>query len=238
MMGQGRGRGRGMMWAPNMPLARGGRPMPGMRGFPPIMTGPDGFPYGPDGFPVPDMFNMGPRGFGPFGPRFPGDFAGPGGMMFQGRPSHPGNFLNGGFGMMMGPGRAPFMGGGPGGRALRPGLGDLHPMYPQSQPQSSQASNRGKRDQKATSNYRSDRYSAGSDQGKGVDVAGLGGQDISQHQRRMNPEQEDQIGDGNSFKNNESDSEDEAPRRSRHGEGRKKRRSSERDATAGSEDQE
>lgn len=232
MAGQGRGRGRGMMWPPNMPLARGGRPMPGMRGFPPVMMGPDGFP-------MPDMFNMGPRGFGPFGPRFSGDFAGPGGMMYQGRP-HPGNFPGGGFGMMMGPGRAPFIGGGPTGRAARPG--DMHPMYPQSQSQQqpSHTSNRGKRDQKATSNDRSDRYSTGSDvEGKGIDVEGSCGQDdVSQHQQKMNPHQADQIGAGNSFKNNESGSEDEAPRRSRHGEGRKKRRSSERDANAGSENQE
>ncbi|KAL8108436.1 30-kDa cleavage and polyadenylation specificity factor 30-like isoform X1 [Apium graveolens] len=236
MAGQGRGRGRGMMWPPNMPLARGGRPMPGMRGFPPVMMGPDGFSYGPDGFPMPDMFNMGPRGFGPFGPRFSGDFAGPGGMMYQGRP-YPGNFPGGGFGMMMGPGRAPFMGGGPIARAARPG--DMHPMYSQSQPQPSQTSNRGKRDQKATSNDRSDRYSTGSDQGKGVDVEGSDGQDdVSQHQQKLNPHQEDHIGAGNSLKNNESGSEDEAPRRSRHGEGRKKRLSSERDASAASENQE
>ncbi|KAK1375559.1 30-kDa cleavage and polyadenylation specificity factor 30 [Heracleum sosnowskyi] len=236
MAAQGRGRGRGMMWPPHMPLARGARPMPGMRGFPPVMMGPDGFPYGPlgpDGFPMPDLFNTGPRGFGPYGPRFSGDFAGPGGMMFQGRPFHPGNFPGGGFGMM-GPGRAPFMGGGSAGRP-----GGLHPMYPPHQSQPSLTSNKGKRDQKATINDRSDRYSAGSDQGKGVDMVGSGGgqDDEVQHQQNINPQQE-QIGVGNSFKNDESASEDEAPRRSRHGEGRKKRRSSERDEATGLENQE
>ncbi|KAK4421049.1 cleavage and polyadenylation specificity factor 30 [Sesamum alatum] len=76
---QGRGRGRGMMWPPHMPLARGARPFPGIRGFPPNMMSGDGFSYGPvnpDGFPMPDPFGMAPRGFGPYGPRFSGDFAG------------------------------------------------------------------------------------------------------------------------------------------------------------------
>lgn len=245
---QGRGRGRGMMWPPHMPLARGARPMPmpGMRGFPPVMMGADGFSYGPltpDGFPMPDLFNMGPRGFGPYGPRFPGDFTGPGsGMMFHGRPSQPGNFPGGGFGMMMGPGRAPFMGNmdvgvGPAARAGRP-LG-MPPMFPPPQSQPSQTSNRVKRDQKAPMNDRSDRYSAGSDQGKGLEITTTGGgqDDEARYQQRTNPQQEDQFGAGNSFGNDESESEDEAPRRSRHGEGKKKRRSSERDATTGSDQQ-
>ncbi|KAL1829524.1 hypothetical protein ACET3Z_007936 [Daucus carota] len=237
MSAQGRGRGRGMMWPPHMPLARGGRPMPGVRGFPPVMMGPDGFPYGPlgpDGFPVPDLFNMGPRGFGPYGPRFSGDFAGPGGMMFRGRPFPPGSFPGGGFGMM-GPGRTPFMGGGSGGRPS-----GVHPMYPPAQSQPSLTTNKGKRDQKATVNDRSDRYSAGSDQGKGVELLNSGGgqDDEVQYQHRMNPQQEDHNGAGNSYKHDDSASEDEAPRRSRHGEGRKKRRSTERDETTASGNQE
>ncbi|CAK7324576.1 unnamed protein product [Dovyalis caffra] len=32
---QGRGRGRGIMWPPHIPMARGARPIPGMRAFPP-----------------------------------------------------------------------------------------------------------------------------------------------------------------------------------------------------------
>ncbi|KAK4479408.1 hypothetical protein RD792_014921 [Penstemon davidsonii] len=96
---------------------------------------------------------MAPRGFGPYGPRFPGDFAGPGPMMFPGRPS-------GGFGMMMGPGRAPFMGpGGPATARPRRPVG-MPPYYP-SQP--SQNSNRAIRDQKAPTTDRNDN----SDQGRG-----------------------------------------------------------------------
>lgn len=237
---QGRGRGRGMMWPPHLPLARGARPLPGMRGFPPVMMGVDGFPYGgvtPDGFPMPDLFNMAPRGFGPYGPRFAGDFAGPGsGMMFQGRPPQPG-----GFGMMMGPGRGPFMGGmgaGPTARAGRP-VG-MPPFFPPPQPQSSQNTNRPKRDQKAPGNDRNDRHSTGLEQGKGQDVASSGGgpDGEAQYQQRTKAQQEDQSGGaGNSFRNDESESEDEAPRRSRHGEGKKKRRSSEGDATVGSDQQ-
>ena len=77
------------MWSPHMPLARGARPMPGagMRGFPPMMMGGDGFFYGPvtpDGFGVPDLFGA-PRPFAPYRPRFSGDFTGPAsGMMFPG----------------------------------------------------------------------------------------------------------------------------------------------------------
>lgn len=108
---QGRGMGRGMMW-PQMPLVRGAQPMPGMRGFPPMMMGPDGFSYGSDGFGMP----IGPPrpSFPPYGPRFSGDFPGPGaGTMFSGRPGQPGSVFPpgpGGFGMMMGRG-PPFMGG-------------------------------------------------------------------------------------------------------------------------------
>lgn len=205
----GRGRpGRGMPWPPHMPLARGPRPMPGMRGFPPLMNmmGPDGFSFGPEGFPVPDLMNMGPRGFGPFGPRFSGDFQRPpfNNMMFHGRPGpHQGNFPGGGFGMMMGPGpgRGPFMRGG------RPAFSQQQQLQP------SQNSNRSKRDQAA---------------------AGGGSQSINQDGGR--PEDESQTGGENTFKNGESESEDEAPRRSRHGEGKKKRRSLEGDDAATTSD--
>lgn len=235
---QGRGRGRGMMWPPHMPFARGARPLPGMRGFPPVMMGADGFSYGavtPDGFPMPDLFGVGPRPFAPYGPRFPNDFAGPAsGMMFHGRPPA------GGFGMMMGPGRAPFMGGmgigaAPPARAGRP-VG-MPPMFPPPPSQPLQHSNRPvRRDQRGPANDKNDRYSAGSDQGKGQEMGGSGADDETQYQQG-GKNQEDQFGAGNSFRNDESESEDEAPRRSRHGEGKKKRRSLEADATGGSDQQ-
>ncbi|KAJ4837846.1 30-kDa cleavage and polyadenylation specificity factor 30 [Turnera subulata] len=226
---QGRGRGRGVMWPPHMPMARGARPMPGMRGFPPMMMGAEGFSYGPaisDGFGIPDIFNVGPRGFPPYGPRFAGDFAGAAsGMMFPGRPSQPGAvFPGGGFGMMMGPGRGPFMGGmGP--TAVNPLRGNRPggmPFPPPPGPSSQNINRAGKRDQRATGTDRNERCSAGSDQGRGTGGA---------------PEDESQegFGAGNSFRNDESESEDEAPRRSRHGEGKKKRRGSEGDATPGSD---
>ncbi|KAJ0844847.1 putative transcription factor C3H family [Helianthus annuus] len=214
----GRGRGRGL-WPPHMPLGRGPRPMPGMRGFPPLMNmmGPDGFSYGgvgPDGFPVPDLMNMGPRGFGPFGPRFPGDFQRPpfSNMMFHGRPGPHGNFPGGGFGMMMGPGpgRPPFMG--PGGRGGRPGF-----PQQQQQLQTSQNTSRTKRDQAGGSG--NDRYSGGGD---GVTMGGI--------------DDETQPGGGSTLKNGESESEDEAPRRSRHGETKKRRGGSEGDAVTASDD--
>lgn len=198
---------------PHMPMVRGPRPMPGMRGFPPMMNmmGNDGFSYGvgPDGFPVPDLMNMGPRGFGPFGPRFSGDFQRPpfNNMMFHGRPGphQPGNFPGGGFGMMMGPGpgRGPFMGST--GRGGRPPFSQQ-----QQQPQPSQNSARPKRDQ----------------------PSGGGSQTMGQDR----PDDETQPGGENTFKNGESESEDEAPRRSRHGEGKKKRRSLEGDAATTSDD--
>ncbi|KAL0290329.1 UNVERIFIED_CONTAM: cleavage and polyadenylation specificity factor 30 [Sesamum calycinum] len=168
---QGRGRGRGMMWPPHMPLARGSRPFPGIRGFPPNMMSGDGFSYGPvnpDGFPMPDPFGMAPRGFVPYGPRFSGDFAGPApGMMFPGRPS-------GGFGMMMGPGRAPFMGGMGVGAAAAARAGrpvGMAPFYPPPPSQQSQNSNRAKRDLKAPSSDKND----GPDQGKGQEISGSTG---------------------------------------------------------------
>lgn len=199
-----------MMWGPHMPLPRGAaRPFPGIRGFPPNMMGGDGFSYGPvnpDGFPMPDLFGMGPRGFAPY-PRFSGDLSGPGGgMMFPGRPA-------GGFGMMMGPGRPPFMGG----RGGRPG--GMPPYYPPQPPQQPpQNSSRPRRDQKAPGSDRNE----SSDRDKGQEMAGSVGKG----------QQDDRYSGGNSFRNEESESEDEAPRRSRHGEGKKKRRSSEADGAA------
>ncbi|CAN1812823.1 30-kDa cleavage and polyadenylation specificity factor 30 [Linum perenne] len=207
---QGRGRGRGLMWPPQMPpMGRGIRPMPGLRGFPPMMMGGgDGFSFGhvtPDGFGMPDPFGMAPRGFNPYGPRFSGEFAGPGGgMMFPGRPPQPGGmFPPGGFGMNMGPSRGPFMGGmGPNaGNAMRGGRpGMLLPPLQAPQPQNNMRSV--KRDPRQED----------------------GGSYQHQGQKGSN---EEQFGGGNSFKNDESESEDEAPRRSRHGEGKKKRRGSE-----------
>ncbi|XVE48517.1 hypothetical protein DITRI_Ditri01bG0008200 [Diplodiscus trichospermus] len=230
---QGRGRGRGMMWPTQMPLARGTRPMPGMRGFPPMMVGGDGFSYGPvtpDGFGAPDLFGA-PRPFAPYGPRFSGDFTGPAsGMMFPGRPPQPGAmFPGGGLGMMMGPGRPPFMGGmGPTGanpaRGGRP-VG-MPPMFSLPPPPSSHNSGRTvKRDQKTPIN---DRYTAGSEQGRGQEMAGPGGGLVDETQYQQDGQKahhEDQFAARNNFRNDESESEDEAPRRSRHGEGKKKRRS-------------
>lgn len=230
----GRGRGRGMMWPPNFPMGRGIRPMPGMRGFPPGMMGVDGFSYGPgpDGFPMPDPFGMAPRPFMPYGPRFSGDFSGPApGMMFHGRPSQPGGVLpGGGFGMMMGPGRAPFMPGmGMGGRVGRP-MG-MPPMFPP-QPGPPQGGNRPpKRDQRGSGNDWGDTYGTGPEQGKAQDVGAFGGGrgDDSQYQQGIKSQLDDKFGSRNNITNDDSDSEDEAPRRSRHGEGKKKRRSLEGD---------
>lgn len=217
---QGRGRGRGgMMWPTHMPMVRGGRPV--LRGFPPVMMGADGFGY-PDGFGAPDLFGIPPRGmFPPFGPRFSGDFGGAG-LMFAGRPPQPGSvFPMGGLGMMMGnPGRAPFMGN----MAAMTGIG--RPGRPMGVPQSSPfvhppppSNNRAvKKDQRRPAN---DRYEPPPDQGgKGHDVAaGSGG---------------DKFGTRSGLQNDDSESEDEAaPRRSRYGEGKKKRRDS--DGEAGSD---
>ncbi|KAJ7969091.1 30-kDa cleavage and polyadenylation specificity factor 30-like [Quillaja saponaria] len=147
-------------------------------------------------------------------------------MMFHGRPSQPGVFPRGGFGMMMNPARAPFMGGvGNPARASRP-VG-MSPMFPPPPPSSLQNINRVvKRDQRTPGN---DRYSAGSEQGKGQDFVspGRGPDDNAQYQQGYKARQEDQYANVNNFRNDESESEDEAPRRSRHGEGKKKRRSPE-----------
>ncbi|XP_057545041.1 30-kDa cleavage and polyadenylation specificity factor 30 isoform X1 [Amaranthus tricolor] len=224
---QGRGRGRGMMWPPNFPMGRGIRPMPGLRGFPPGMMGADGFSYGPgpDGFPMPDPFGMAPRPFVPYGPRFPNDFANPApGMMFPGRPSQPGGVLpGGGFGMMMGPGRGPFIPGGMGmgGRGGRP-MG-MPPMFPPP-PGPPQGANRGpKRDMRGSNDW-GETFGTGPEQGKQQDMGG-GRSDEPQGQQGV----EKYV---STNKNDESESEDEAPRRSRHGEGKKKRRSLDGDVDA------
>ncbi|XP_011011896.1 PREDICTED: 30-kDa cleavage and polyadenylation specificity factor 30-like [Populus euphratica] len=236
---QGRGRGRGIMWPPHIPIARGARPIHGMRAFPPMMMGADGFSYGavtPDSFGMPDLFGVAPRGFASYGPRFSGDFTGAtSGMMFPGRPSQPGAmFPAGGFGMMMGAGRAPFMGGmGPTAsnplRGLRPG-GMFAPLLASS----SQNNNRSfKRDQRAAPSDRIDRHNIESDLVRGA--AGESNDETRYPQETYKVSHEDQFGAVNSNRNNESGSEDEAPRRSRHGEGKKKQRGSEGDANPGSD---
>ncbi|KAJ4981486.1 hypothetical protein NE237_032323 [Protea cynaroides] len=245
---QGRGRGRGVVWPPHMSIGRGGRPIPGIRGFPPVMMGTEGFAYGavtPDGFAMPaDLF--GPRAFSLYGPRFSGDFTGLGqnsamgftpmnrtgptsGMVFHGRPSLPGSvFPANGFGMMMGPARPPFMssmGTSPAVsvRGSRPmGLTPFRPPVP---PPSFQNNRVVMRDQRRPPNDRNDRYSVGSDQVKGQEMVGPGGgAEEMKYQPGLKAQHEDSLGAGNSLRNDESESEDEAPRRSRHGEGRKKRR--------------
>ncbi|XP_010941538.1 zinc finger CCCH domain-containing protein 45 isoform X2 [Elaeis guineensis] len=224
---QGRGRGRGMMWQPHMPLVRGGRPMLGVRGFPPVMMGADGFGYG-DGFAAPDIFGIPPRVFGPYaGPRFPGDFSGTGpmsGLVFPGRPPQPGAiFPMGGLGMMMGPGRAPFMGGsvmGGVGRSTRP-MGVPPFLHPPPPPPNTRAP---KRDQRRPASDWSDRLEPGSDQGsKGQELTGPsnGVDDEMGYHHGARAQTEDKFVAANSFQN-DSESEDEAaPRRSRHGEGKR-----------------
>ncbi|KAF2310782.1 hypothetical protein GH714_017136 [Hevea brasiliensis] len=121
------------------------------------------------------------------------------GMMFPGRPSQPGAmFPTGGFGMMM-PGRAPL-------------LGQWAPL-----PKST--SRPVKRDQRTAANDRNDNTVQG--QTKAGVQRGL--DDEGQYQQEgIKAAHEDQFGAGTRFRNDESESEDEAPRRSRHGEGKKR----------------
>ncbi|KAK8940978.1 Cleavage and polyadenylation specificity factor CPSF30 [Platanthera zijinensis] len=221
-----RGRGRGMFWQHPMPLARGGRPVLGVRGFPPLMMGMDGFgygPVGPDGFPVQDIFGGPPRLFPPFGgPRFSGDFSGghmPG-LIFPGRPPQPGLFPMGGLGMMMGSGRS-FMGGmsmAGVGRPNRPiGIPQfLHPPPPLPNTWAP------KRDQRRS----------------GPDQVIRGQEPLVQdedtgYQQGSRAPNEDRFAAGNRYTNNDSESDDEtAPRRSRHGENSKKRRGTDADAAS------
>lgn len=232
------------MWPPHMPLAHGGRPIPGgVRGFPPVMMGADGFGYGGV---TPDLYGVGPRAFGPYGhmgPRFPGNFgmnqsfpsmegAGPApGLMFHGRPSPMGVFPPGGHGMMMGAGRAPFMGGmgmaGVAPQANRP-IGP--PTFRTLPPPPSHGTNRMvKKDQRSSGSDRNDRYTPDSDRDKRQEMvlAGDGVDDDMKYPQASNAHHGDSFGAGNGFGNEESESEDEAPRRSRHGDGKKKRRGSE-----------
>ncbi|XP_020686551.1 zinc finger CCCH domain-containing protein 45 [Dendrobium catenatum] len=224
---QGRGRGRGMFWQPAMQLARGGRPVLGIRGFPPVMMGVDGFGYGAvghEGFGAPDIFGGPPRVFPPYGgPRFSGDFSGAGpmpGLGFPGRPPQPGYFPMGGLGMIMGAGRA-FMGGIPMAGVGRPNRPIGIPPFLHPPPPNNWAT---KREQRRPA---SERYESGSDQGnRGQETAGQDDEVGYQHGSRA--PNEDRFGAVNRYTNDESESEDEpAPRRSRHGENSKKRRGSE-----------
>nr|QEX51154.1 zinc finger CCCH domain-containing protein 45 isoform X1 [Cymbidium ensifolium] len=224
---QGRGRGRGMFWQPPMQLARGVRPVLGVRGFPPVMMGVDGFGYGavgPEGFAAPDIFGA-PRVFPPYGgQRFSGDFSGAGpmpGFVFPGRPSQPGLFPIGGLGMMMGSSRA-FIGGIPMAGVSRPNrpIGIPPFLHPPPLPNNWVT----KREQRRAA---SERYESGSDQGiRGQEAAGQ--DDEIRYQQVSRAPNEDRFGAGNRHMNDESESDDEAaPRRSRHGDTSKKRRGSE-----------
>ncbi|CAA0827573.1 30-kDa cleavage and polyadenylation specificity factor 30 [Striga hermonthica] len=206
--GRGRGGPGGMMWAPHGPHVpfRGPRPFPAaVPGFPPM--------------PPPDPFVMGPRGFNPYGgPRFVGDFGGPGlgpGMMFPGRPAA-------GFGMMGPgpvPGRAPFMRGG------RPPVGMPPPFYPPPQPQLPHQNNSNRANRREqTGPYGNNERHASFEQSKGQES--LDGR--NQERETTGFQQEDRLYSvGKNYRNEESESEDEAPRRSRHGEGKKKKASGE-----------
>lgn len=224
-----------MMWQPQMPMLRGGRPGLGVRGFPPVMMGADGFSYGaviPDNFAAPDLFGVPPRVFAPYGgPRFSGDFSATGampGLVFPGRP--PGAvFPVGGLGMMMGPGRAPFMNGMGVARGNRP-IGVPPFLHPPPPPPNNRVTKRDQRRQVG------DRYEQGSEQGnKGQESAGpSGGQDEETgYQPGPKAQLEDKFSSRNSFQNDESESDDEAaPRRWRHGERNKKWRGSEGEAVS------
>ncbi|XP_057819474.1 30-kDa cleavage and polyadenylation specificity factor 30 isoform X2 [Cryptomeria japonica] len=245
---QGRGRGRGMMWPPHGPMARAGRGLVGSNpmGFYPVMIGDgygfDRFGMGPsEGFAMPEMFNAsaGPsQGFPPYshaGPRFGGSEYGAGsnpGMIFHGRAPQPnGIFPHGGArmmapgpnGMMGGAGRLHFMGGsGVVGNSNRPSGMPFRP------PQSGN-SGRGRRDHRRRRNEHNtstDRLQLGMDQrvtGKSQQTRPTGEASETEPSRHQQH---------NGFRINsyavtnddDSESEDEAPRRSRHGESKKKRR--------------
>ncbi|GAB4840665.1 hypothetical protein Ancab_021432 [Ancistrocladus abbreviatus] len=193
LVAQGRGRGRGVMWPPNMAMGCGDRPLPRMLDFSPSMMGVDGFTYGagPNGFPIPDPFSIGPRPFVPYGPRFSDDFGAQApSMKFHDRPSQLKAVLHGsGFGMIMGVGRSPFMGG--------MGMGAGAP-------------------------YICTTLTEYLDQGKGQDIGSCdgNGRENAQYQQGLKGQGRDKFGVTNSLRNEDSDSEDEAPRRSRHGKGK------------------
>ncbi|CAA6671790.1 unnamed protein product [Spirodela intermedia] len=181
-----RGRGRALMWPPHMPMVRGSRPMLGIRGFPPMMMGADGFG---------------------FSGNFPG-MAQPGSAVFHG----------GGIGMMMGGSRPPFMGG-----MAMAGIGAARGnrpmgMPPLIRPPLPLAANprMPKREQRRSGSDQSDRYDAGSDQGSKVQDSAHRPDDQLWHQGgTRGPAAGPQY---------ESGSEDEAPRRSKHGDSKRKRR--------------
>ncbi|XP_078428790.1 cleavage and polyadenylation specificity factor 30 [Wolffia australiana] len=156
-----RARERGLMWPPHMSMGRGARPMMGLRGFPPMMMGAEGFGY--------DQFN--PPFFQPFpGPRFPG--------MGQPPPVFPGMMMGGGA-------RPPFMASmaAPGmssGRGLRPMGGPplLRPLPP---PPSSTGSRGSRRDQRWPGSDMGERHDAGSDHGSKSDSGDEGSRRSSRH---------------------------------------------------------
>ncbi|CAN6454746.1 unnamed protein product [Victoria cruziana] len=251
MQARGRGRG-GPVWPPSL-LSRGGRSMPGMNpmGYHPFMMGPDAFGYGTvptDGFPMSDVFGVAPRPFGPYGaPRFPGDFSGLGqssgmsfpmeaggptsGIIFHGRPPQAGAiFQPNGVGMMMGAARGSFMGGlGVPPRVGRPIRLPFRAPHPPSVPHGSNG--QGKREQRRSVTDKtsgSDRFPPGQEQSRAPDTSGP--VDGIEPEPRYVPPSKGQLHDNfvvsSNFRHDESESEDEAPRRSRHGEGKKKRRDS------------
>ncbi|KAL0912125.1 hypothetical protein M5K25_018076 [Dendrobium thyrsiflorum] len=222
---QGRGRGRGTLWQPPMQLTHGGRPVLGVRGFPPMMMGVDGFGYGavgPEGFAAPDLFGGPLRVFPPYGgPRFSGDFSPMPGLVFPGRPPQPGLFPMGGLGMMVGSGRA-FMGAMPMAGVGRPNRPiDIPPFFHSTPPLPNNWAT--KKEQRRPV---SERYESGLDQGnRGQEAAGQ--DDEMVYQRKSRDPNEDRFGARNRYMNDESENGDEAaPRRSRHGETSKKRHGS------------
>lgn len=206
--------------------------------------GAEGYAYGaigPDGFPMPDLFGVGPRGFGPFGPmapRFPNDFSamsqgfssmnGTGPGMFHGRASQPGTvFPAAGLGMMMGAGRGPgpFMGGMgmAAARGNRPigGMPAFRPPLPPGPPPQGN-SRMVKKDQRSSAQ---ERYLPASDQSKGSEVDGPNVDEMKLSQPPRGTQEDSFVGHSN-YRQDESESEDEAPRRYRHGEGKRRRRDS------------
>ncbi|KAF3785940.1 cleavage and polyadenylation specificity factor 30 [Nymphaea thermarum] len=250
MQARGRGRG-GPVWPPTL-LARGGRSVAGMNpmGYPPFMMGPDAFGYGTvptDGFSMPDVFAVAPRPFGPFAaPRFSGDFSGLGqssgmsfpmeaggptsGMVFHGRPPQAGAmFQPSGVSMMMGAARGSFMGG----LGIPPRVGRpiRMPFRAPPPPLPHGSSSQGKRDQRRSVTDRSsggDRFPPGQEQSRAPDTSSPvnGIEPEPRYGPPLKGQFQDSFAVSNNFRHDESESEDEAPRRSRHGEGKKKRRDS------------
>uniref|UniRef100_A0A7N0RE21 Uncharacterized protein n=1 Tax=Kalanchoe fedtschenkoi TaxID=63787 RepID=A0A7N0RE21_KALFE len=127
-------RGRGAMWPPQ--IACGARPFMGMSGFG-----------------AGDPFGMVSRGYLSYGPRFSGHFCSPAlDMMFQGSPQP---------GMMMGPGRGPFMDQG------RPGRNRVGGSPP---PPSQNTNWTNKKEQRGRGGDRNERFSYGTDPSKGLET--------------------------------------------------------------------